>query len=116
MVLPLTGCYAGEENLTDLKSDDALTTLVFKNKQSVQCQPDSGISLQDMATELADAGVAVHCSAVGYDGNMYPSMCGAADGKINVYKINIDDVSAAEDLGFSLLESLPRGGVQGDCQ
>lgn len=79
---------------------------VFKYDGSVQCSNDE-IPLEDMEQELEDAGVTVYCSQKGGDGVAYPAVCGEATGLINIYEIDILDLSAAIGLGFGSVDDLP---------
>lgn len=80
---------------------------VFKYDQSTQCNQD-GIPLKEMQRELTSAGVTVHCSQKGHDGLFRPDVCGGATGAINIYSIDIRNLSTALHLGFSLVSSLPQ--------
>lgn len=78
---------------------------VYKYQGSVQCQ-GGGVPLVQMRRQLVKAGVKVVASHCGVDGLMYPSVCGAADGKINVFTITRASLAKAQAKGFSLLKNL----------
>ena len=79
---------------------------VYKYVGSVQCR-GGGTPLATMMRQLSDAGIPVLDVSCGSDGRMYPSMCGAADGRIGVLQIAAANVSAADALGFAPLTRLP---------
>jgi hypothetical protein len=72
---------------------------VYKYDESVQCE-DEGISLDEMALELTDAGVTVLAPRKGHDCCIYTANCGNATGRINVYIVPANDLNTARDLGF----------------
>lgn len=82
------------------------TIMVYKYDGSVQCE-ESGLAVEDMRRELARAGVEVVCGRKAQDGRVYPAMCGAATGRINVYTIDAADLDRAGTLGFRSIETLP---------
>jgi len=82
-------------------------TKVFKYDGSVQCDPASGIPLEEMQRELTDKGIDVVCAQSGYSGLLYPQVCGAGTGKINIYTIREPNLPDAEALGFSSILVLP---------
>tara|TARA_R110000787_G_scaffold42217_1_gene103789 strand:+ start:86 stop:436 length:351 start_codon:yes stop_codon:yes gene_type:complete len=103
--------------LTSCNDDDKEdTVLVFKYKSSVQCAPDSGILLDDMAADLTAANIKVLCAADGHDGNVAITLCGAETGEINVYEITKSALINAENLGFSNLSALQDANVVMACQ
>lgn len=82
------------------------TVMVYKYDGSLQCEGD-GESVETMRGELVQAGVEVICSQKARDGRVYPAMCGAATGRVNVYTIDAADLDAAEALGFKSVGTLP---------
>ena len=78
---------------------------VYKYQGSVQCQ-GGGEPLMRMRRQLVKAGVKVVASHCGVDGLIYPSVCGAADGKINVFTIAQTNLAKAQAKGFNLLRNL----------
>ena len=78
---------------------------VFKSDGSVQCG-DSGIELEVMAQELINNGIDVICSQKGNDGMVYPAVCGAGTGSINIYTIHRANLPDAELLGFASVDIL----------
>jgi len=79
---------------------------IYKHRGSVQCDFNSGTDLDTMSLELTNAGVEVLESREDYDGYLYPAVCGAADGKINVFNIRQSQLEIATGLGFNLLSDL----------
>ncbi len=78
---------------------------VYKYQGSRQCG-NNGIPLQVMRRELDTARIPVINSSCGRDGRMYPSFCGGADGRINIYTIPADAANAARSYGFLLISDL----------
>lgn len=78
---------------------------VYKYQGSVQCQ-GGGQSLSQMLGQLRKAGVKVFKSSCGVDGLSYIAVCGAPDGKINIFSIAKNRLAKAQQLGFDLLENL----------
>lgn len=79
---------------------------IYKHQGSLQCQ-GGGVSLKQMRRQLLKAGVKVKQARCGVDGMMYPSVCGAADGKINIFTIPRVNLTKAQAQGFNLLQNLP---------
>ena len=79
---------------------------VYKYDLSVQCKPDSGVSLHDMKQELIAAGIDVISSRKDSDGKMRMTVCGSSTGKINIYKINRKDEEKAMQIGFQLISEI----------
>lgn len=79
---------------------------VFRATGGRQCE-DRGESLSALEQRLAAAGVRVESAACGTDGRMYPSVCGAPDGRIGIFAVPADQLDAARRAGFQLLSELP---------
>ena len=79
---------------------------VYKYVGSVQCR-GGGTPLATMMRQLSDAKIPVLNVSCGSDGRMYPSMCGAADGRIGVLEVAAANVPAASALGFAPMTRLP---------
>jgi hypothetical protein len=93
MIISLAGCNETEPGIGgNLK--------VAKSDLSLQCQPDSGIPLEEMQMELVNAGIDVLCAQTGSDGRAYVSVCGAPTGRANIYEIRASNLQDAEALGF----------------
>ncbi|MFM7533150.1 MAG: hypothetical protein ACKO5J_11845 [Rubrivivax sp.] len=80
---------------------------VFIVLGSRQCQ-DGGRTLEEVRKLLREAGVQVLAAGCGTDGMMYPSVCGAPDGRIAIVEVPEAQVEAARKAGFSLLSDRPR--------
>lgn len=98
-MLALAACSGG-------KDDTSTTPKVFKYAGATQCEND-GTSVEQMQTELTDAGIAVACAQRAGDGYVYPACCGCASGLINVYQIDPQDIPAAQALDFEPVSTLP---------
>jgi hypothetical protein len=75
---------------------------VYKYDGSRQCAPNSGFELNEMAAQLKGKGIPVYSSTKATDGRMYPSVCGAGTGRINIYEIDPLHLESAKKLGFQL--------------
>ena len=81
---------------------DESTVQIYKYDGTLQCGMGHGISLEEMAMELATAGIDLVTSRKGTDGLVHISVCGASTGKINVYVIDRASLPAAQRLGYRL--------------
>jgi hypothetical protein len=81
-------------------------TAVYRHFGSVQCT-GGGTSLFARERELLDAGIHVAAAGCGIDGNAYPALCGAPDGRIGIFEIGAQHVALATALGFAPLRNLP---------
>lgn len=82
------------------------TVAVYRYAGSAQCT-GGGLTLGQMQAQLANASIQVLVSSCGSDGNGYPAVCGAPDGRIGIFDIPGAQSSAALALGFALLSDLP---------
>ena len=88
--------YVSQTNLAIYSISKVNSVFVYKYAQSKQCEPDSGISLEDMAKEL-DEVISMHTANDGLD---RIQVCGADTGELNVYEISLDYYFKAKELGF----------------
>ncbi|SKA78294.1 hypothetical protein SAMN02745130_01852 [Thiothrix eikelboomii] len=79
---------------------------IYKSQGSLQCQ-GGGESVSQMRRQLIKVGVKVKKANCGVDGMMYPAVCGAPDGKINIFTITRDGLAKVQAQGFGLLKNLP---------
>jgi len=77
---------------------------VYRHDGSLQCEPDSGMPLEEMAAELEDAGIEILGSRTGHDDLARMAVCGAPTGNINIFTIDEANLQAARALGFERLE------------
>lgn len=96
----LTGCTNVERPATEPRIN------VYKYVGSLQCK-GGGTPLSAMMRQLSNGGIPVLDVSCGTDGKMYPTVCGAADGRIGIFAVPEARVAAAKALGFSPLSSLP---------
>ena len=80
---------------------------VFQYDGSVQCELGSGISLEQMAQQLRNAGIDVICAQKGGDGMVQAGVCGNSTGVINIYTIHDASRADARKLGFEPVSTLP---------
>ena len=109
LYLALTSC--GSNTGSVKPSNPAVNTTdvyakVYKYDGSLQCEPNAS-SLNDMRHELTSKKIDVICAQKANDGLVYPTMCGAQTGKINVYTLHQSTLSDAEKLGFKSVNTLP---------
>lgn len=90
-VLAMAGCAtaAAEESVR-----------IVKARGSLQCG-SAGTAPEQMAEQLRAGGVTVLRSACAGDGRMRVAMCGAPDGRLNVFDIPRSQLPAARTLGFA---------------
>jgi hypothetical protein len=88
---------------------------VYKYANSIQCDSNSGLSLNDMAAELEDFSVGIACSVTLNDGLERIAACGASTGDINVFKIQKDSLEQAENLGYINTNTLTSTTINIDC-
>lgn len=95
--LPILGaCASGHcRSRTDAR---AKTVFVFKADGTKQCGIGSAMSIQQMAQELGD--IKIISQENKSDGKLYPMVCGAPTGKVNVYEIPEGELSKATAAGF----------------
>jgi hypothetical protein len=93
-------CAAAGAGAADGSAGPAEHVEVFRPDGSRQCEPDSGTPPAAMRAELEAAGVTVHAARTGSDGMMYPQVCGAPTGRINVFSIDPAALADARALGF----------------
>jgi hypothetical protein len=79
---------------------------VIKSMGSLQCS-GGGLSLAALQGQLVAANVQVTSAACGTDGLPKAAICGESDGKIGIFEIPSEKVSAASAAGFTLLSTLP---------
>lgn len=85
---------------TSALASDASRVQVQKRDGSLQCQPGTGTSPEQMREELTEAGIEVYAARNMSDGMMVPAVCDAPTGRMNVVEIDADALGAARDLGF----------------
>ena len=79
---------------------------VYQYTGALQCQPDSGIPLAEVAQTLTNAGIEVVDAYESNDGLAHAAVCDTPDGSINVFTIHESQVPLAETLGFARLSEL----------
>jgi len=82
---------------------NAGTVQIYMYDGTLQCGMGREISPEEMAKELADAGIEVTEHYKGTDGLDHISVCGASTGAINIFVIDRDSLPAAQRLGYRLL-------------
>ena len=75
---------------------------VSKNNGSIQCEKDSGTSLEEMEKKLQTARIAIHEKKKAYDSKMRAQVCGIETGQQNAFLIQKNDLRKAQKLGFAI--------------
>ena len=86
------------------QSDGTEEAYVYKLDGSRHCDKSPGISLDIMANELIDSGIAVSARRKSHDGREGIAVCGKPTGSINVYRIAGSDLARALESGFQRLD------------
>lgn len=94
----LVACGGGESAVSNVS--------VYRHFGSLQCT-GGGASLSALALQLTEANIQVVASSCGIDGNVYPAVCGAADGRIGIFDIPAAQAQASAAIGFTPLRNLP---------
>ena len=81
------------------------STSVYRYAGSVQCE-GGGLSLAESQRQLTNAGIQVFSAACGIDGNAYPAVCGAPDGRIRTFEVPTAQSQLASAIGFAPLSNL----------
>lgn len=79
---------------------------IYKYMGSKQCG-GGGQTLAVLKRQLIDSGTKVLAASCGVDGNLYPAVCGAADGRIGIFEIPASKFQSALPDGFLPLAQLP---------
>ncbi|KFB70065.1 glycoside hydrolase family 5 protein [Candidatus Accumulibacter vicinus] len=79
---------------------------VVKYRGSLQCM-EGGKAPEVMQNELTSAGIDVLAFSCGTDGYFHIAVCGASDGRINIFVIPRSRAAQAQLLGFSSLSDWP---------
>jgi hypothetical protein len=79
---------------------------VFKSMDTLQCGV-GGLSLTALQAQLGAANVQVVSAACGNDGVARPATCGTSDGRIGIFEIPPEKLTAASAAGFTLLSTVP---------
>jgi hypothetical protein len=78
---------------------------VYKSNGSLQCEPESGVTVTAMGETLTAAGISVYSSKNISDGMMHAQVCGAPTGRLNLYEIDEGNLAKAEAMGFQVLRA-----------
>ena len=85
------------------KKETQDTVKIYKADESLQCEPNTGLSLEDMAKQLSS--IKILSQERKHDGKIRITLCGAPTGYVNIYEIKQDDLAKANDLGFKILKN-----------
>ena len=100
------------EERQECEIPNAQFVAVYKSDESLQCEDNSGISLDIMETELTNDDIEVFCSKKGNSGEPVLALCGVYGGGINIYVINKAHLEDAKDLGYENAIDLKREEVE----
>lgn len=84
---------------------DMKTVIIGKVDGSLQCEPESGLNLEQMAEEQLES-VNIVSSFKQHDGFGRRRSCGYETGMMNAYEISIEDMEKALEKDFVLLPEL----------
>ena len=86
---------------------NATLITVQKPLGTLQCQDNDNTEHRfiQLSTQLKEAEIKIASAAISHDGLSRPTVCGAADGKIGLFKIPSTQLQQAQQLGYSLRES-----------
>jgi hypothetical protein len=101
LVLSSAACGGGGDD-----AEARATVAVFKSLGRTQCT-GGGTTAAALQNALINAGVQVVAASCGTDGAAQPSVCGAPDGAIAIFDVEVGHQSVAQALGFALLATLP---------
>jgi hypothetical protein len=83
---------------------------IFRSDDAIQCEVDSGMSVDQALRQLADANIPVSAASCGEkSGEQVIAVCGARTNTIHVFTIGAGDLEAARYLGFAETTELPHG-------
>jgi len=100
-IVGATAIYGGVE-----AAGSPASVKVYKYMGSKQCN-GGGRTLAVLKRHLIESGITVLAASCGVDGNLYPAVCGAADGRIGIFEILASKAQSALPDGFLPLETLP---------
>ncbi|WP_306532458.1 hypothetical protein [Geobacter sp.] len=90
----------------DSNSSQPTATTLYISMGSLQCT-GGGTSLPELERQLTGAGVPIHSSSCGIDGQARAAVCGTPDGRIAIVEVPATQVAAALALGYAPLSDLP---------
>ena len=79
---------------------------IYKYMGSKQCN-GGGQKLAVIKRQLIESGITVLAASCGVDGNIYPAVCGAADGRIGIFEVPASKAQSALPDEFLPLARLP---------
>lgn len=99
-LLVISGCSHGHCNKNGDPSvmNEMRKIWVYKYDNSKQCEPKTGVSEKEMASQLLD--IKIYSMKKQSDGQPRVQVCGALTGSTNAYEIKQKDLPLAETLGF----------------
>lgn len=96
--------FIGCSTMSNQQGQAADKVQVTKSLFGHQCG-DTGMSVDQLKTQLEQEKIQVYAQSVASDGLMHPQACGESDGRIGVFTINQKQKEQALALGFSLYSS-----------
>lgn len=76
---------------------------VTKSLGLKQCEGDDPkVRLQQLKEQLQQAGIEVYNEALGHDGLVHITVCGASTGQTAIFTISATQLGAAQGLGYQL--------------
>ncbi len=99
-----------EQSRTTSKKTSSDSQLVYMNAGAIQCEY-KGKTLNETAQLLNEKDIDVLSSQCGVTNMMYPSVCGAGNGALNLHRINASNLESAKTIGFNPVSELENSGV-----
>lgn len=98
-VVSFVGCSTLQGEQQQASGKVQITKSLFGH----QCG-DTGMSVDQLKTQLEEQKIQVYTQTVASDGLLYPQVCGAPDGRIAIFTIDQKQQEQALTLGFSLYQ------------
>ncbi|MHA3050423.1 hypothetical protein [Acinetobacter sp. ANC 4641] len=98
-LLSLAGCSTLQVEQQQVSGKVQIAKSLFGH----QCG-DTGMSVDQLKTQLEEQKIQVYAQTVASDGRLYPQVCGAPDGRIAIFTIDQKQQEQSFNLGFSLYQ------------
>ena len=96
-----------DKDVRVVEEEEITVAKVYISKERLQCDDESGRTLDDTKADLENAGIKVFSSACALiTGKMSPALCGSTTLYINVHGIDEKKFPEAEAIGFKPLSGL----------
>lgn len=89
-----------------LATNGIYSVVAVKYTGERQCE-GGGVSVASLRAQLTEAGNEVTATSCGWDGNAYPAVCGAATGKVGIFKLASSETPPRLPEGFVSMSQFP---------